>query len=183
MNKSWNVKSSVRARLKLVWDNTLYHYGDVFESGECYQNGINDLPTQFTQFRNKVEGKVSVRKPTNDSDLHERLKRASPSNFGEDMMFVPTIEDIPLSDDARQFHNNLPKEFAITPVYTFKGGESEALKESSGICSKHAVAAYFNTRNGMLEDLESTKLAPFLSLDVFLPVSSRMKFVNTRRNG
>ena len=157
--------------LKLVWDNTLYHYGDVFESGECYQNGINDLPTQFTQFRNKVEGKVSVRKPTNDSDLHERLKRTSPSNFGvEDMMFVPTIKDIPLSDDARQFHNSLPKDFGINPVYTFKGGESEALKRVQRyLFETDAVATYFNTRNGMLEDLESTKLAPFLSLGCISP--------------
>ena len=117
------VKRKAKGELKLVWDNTLYHYEDVFESGNCYQNGLNDLPTQFTQFKNKVESKVSVRKPIlNDAELSDGLKKfSSPSNVSEEeMQFVPTIEDIPLSDDARQMHAAIPKDSSITPVYSFK---------------------------------------------------------------
>ena len=158
-------------QLKLVWDNTLYHYEDVFESGKCYQNGLDDLPTQFTQFKNKVESKVSVRKPANDAEVSEGLKKASPSNVSEEeMQFVPTIEDIPLSEDARQMHAAIPKDNSITPVYSFKGGESEALKRVQRyLFETDAIATYFDTRNGMLEDLESTKLAPYLALGCVSP--------------
>ena len=167
------VKRKAKGELKLVWDNTLYHYEDVFESGNCYQNGLNDLPTQFTQFKNKVESKVSVRKPIlNDAELSDGLKKfSSPSNVSEEeMQFVPTIEDIPLSDDARQMHAAIPKDNSITPVYSFKGGESEALKRVQRyLYETDAVATYFDTRNGMLEDLESTKLAPYLALGCISP--------------
>jgi deoxyribodipyrimidine photo-lyase len=167
------VKRKAKGELKLVWDNTLYHYEDVFESGNCYQNGLNDLPTQFTQFKNKVESKVSVRKPIlNDAELSDGLKKfSSPSNVSEEeMQFVPTIEDIPISDDARQMHAAIPKDSSITPVYSFKGGESEALKRVQRyLYETDAVATYFDTRNGMLEDLESTKLAPYLALGCISP--------------
>jgi deoxyribodipyrimidine photo-lyase len=84
------VKRKAKGELKLVWDNTLYHYEDVFESGNCYQNGLNDLPTQFTQFKNKVESKVSVRKPIlNDAELSDGLKKfSSPSNVSEEEIAI-----------------------------------------------------------------------------------------------
>ena len=118
-------------------------------------------PRQTTPDFHHVNSIVNVERPpglTFGVERHDVSFQQS-----EDM---PSYSDVWLDD----FHNSLPKDFGANPVYTFKGGESEALKGVQRyLFETDAVATYFNTRNGMLEDLESTKLAPFLSLGCISP--------------
>lgn len=121
------VKASLTARgaaLKLVWGATMLHADDL---------GVapRDIPTVFTNFRNKVEKRVQPRKPVPS----ERFSAAGPATLplaktaagsAEEWAAVPTLLDLGFApEEAAQAEAAAADKRG---VMRFEGGETAALK-------------------------------------------------------
>jgi len=178
-----NLEQTQRTKVILVKDGTLFHEDDVNEI--LYKGKLKErFPDQFTQFRLDIEQKnLLVRKIevsnnnafTNDEDVLKKTfaKLMKIDNNTIDFSFEPAIKDLPLSKDALRMHECIPKDSDdnnIRAVITFKAGEEEALKRlEKYLYGTRAIDTYFDTRNGMLNDLDSTKLAPYLAIGAISP--------------
>lgn len=99
---------------------------------------LSDLPAQFTQFRNLVEKRPLKARPGYEPDL----KQLEPVGMKSD--------DFP--------------ELTIAAHAWMQGGEQAGLKHLKEYLDSGEVRHYKETRNGMLEKSESSKLSAWLAL-------------------
>jgi len=131
-----------------VWGSTLYHREDI-----PYRSAAA-IPDTYTQFRKEVEGRGRVRAPV-----------AAPANLappppGLATGALPTLAALGVEEVARDPRSAFP----------FPGGESAALARlRSYLWDTRALAAYKETRNGLVGTEYSTKLSPWLALGCLSP--------------
>lgn len=140
-------------KLELLWGHTLYHMDDLpFES-------VAAMPDSFTPFKNKCEGRASVRALLPSPKAGE-LRLPAVGGAELDFSVEPSLEAIgfePPPEDARS-------------VLKFQGGETAALaRVAYYLWESDKVATYFDSRNGMLGGDYSTKFSPWLALGCMSP--------------
>ena len=140
------IENEIKSRLKTdvvfktVYDQFLFHPKDIpFD--------IKDIPSVFTQFRNKCEKSSKIRA--------ESVAKAMPaSNLIENNTIVPTLNDLGFEDfvtDART-------------AFPFKGGENQALKRMENyFWETENLSHYKETRNGLIGADFSSKFSPWLA--------------------
>lgn len=138
----WKINCS----LELYSTSTLYHAQDL-------PFPINDIPDVFTQFRKNVESESQIR-PV----FPQPTSIASPEI---PPLQLPLLEDLGYttypSSDKRQAINHI-------------GGESEGLKRMHYyFYETKAISNYKETRNGLVGDIYSTKLSPWLAIGCLSP--------------
>lgn len=151
-----NVESSLSKRLKVLnvdmeftWMSTLYHVRDL-------PFGFNKLPDVFTEFRKAVEKGTKVR-PT----VIEPQKITLPADY--EAQDIPTLEELGFREE--EIATNDPR-----AVLAFKGGETAALERlHEYLWEKDLLAAYKETRNGLLGPDYSSKFSAWLSLGCLSP--------------
>ncbi|MEM1024777.1 MAG: DASH family cryptochrome [Myxococcota bacterium] len=114
---------------------------------------IHELPDVFTQFRREVEKAWIVREP---KPTPSRIPCPPVAEPGE----LPRPEELGFS------------ELALDPrrVVELRGGEAEGLKRLRDfVFGSEALGHYKETRNGLLEVDDSSKLSPWLSLGCLSP--------------
>ncbi|XP_077591772.1 cryptochrome DASH [Stigmatopora nigra] len=143
-----DVCNRMKVQVHTCWGSTLYHRDDL-----PFQH-ISRLPDVYTQFRKEVESKSRVRPefPT--------LDRLRPLPLGLQEGNIPTADDLqqmePLNDPRSAF--------------PCTGGESQALSRLQHyFWDTNAVAAYKETRNGLVGVDYSTKFAPWLAMGCISP--------------
>lgn len=126
---------------KRYWNATLVHKEDLPFS-------MPNLPELFTDFRKKIEGRLSIRNPFPTPEklfpIHHNLQ------FGK-----VTLTTLGLTP------------FAPSPlgVLDFKGGEKEALKRLKYyLWETDYLSTYKKTRNGFLGQNYSSKFSPWLAV-------------------
>ena len=140
----------VGATVQSVWGATLYHIDDL-----PYRE-LEMLPEVFTNFRKDVERQARIRPPR---DAPETLCALSEG--------VTAGEVPPLTAFNESFQ--LP-EADPRAVMVFQGGEAAAVARLDAYIWEHdALASYKETRNGLLEVNDSTKLSPWLSAGCISP--------------
>lgn len=98
---------------------------------------IHDMPFIFTQFRQQIEKSLAV-------------KALLPSPQKMPMQFLPLTQASIINQDS--------------PRSLFQGGEVAALNRlREFIWSSHSIKTYKDTRNGMLQFNDSSKLSPWLN--------------------
>ncbi|XP_056155795.1 cryptochrome DASH [Lampris incognitus] len=143
-----NVCAEMKVKVHTCWGSTLYHRDDL-----PFQH-TSRLPDVYTQFRKAVETQGRVRPLFPSPD---RLGRLPP---GLEEGPIPTMEDLEQTEPA------------IDPRSAFpcSGGESQALARLKHyFWDTDAVAAYKETRNGLIGADYSTKFAPWLALGCISP--------------
>uniref|UniRef100_A0AAR2K3F7 Cryptochrome DASH n=1 Tax=Pygocentrus nattereri TaxID=42514 RepID=A0AAR2K3F7_PYGNA len=143
-----HVCSQNKVKVQTFWGSTLYHRDDL---PFCH---IGGLPDVYTAFRKAVEAQSRVRPVL---PLAEHIR---PLPLGLEEGPIPTFDDLeqrePL-DDTRS-------------AFPCRGGESEALARLKHyFWETNAVAAYKETRNGLIGVDCSTKLAPWLAVGCISP--------------
>lgn len=135
--------------LKLFDTNSLYRHQDLpFE--------IDKLPDVFTNFRNKVERKSSVRSLV---ETQKQFTTVEVDEWGE----IPSTDALIGKDNIQDD----PQRFAIK----FEGGESQGLKRLKYyIWESHRVKTYKKTRNRLLGPDYSTKFSAWLANGCLSPV-------------
>ena len=140
------IENEIKSRLKTdvvfktVYDQFLFHPRDIpFD--------IKDIPSVFTQFRNKCEKSSKIRA--------ESVAKAMPaSNLIENKTIFPTLNDLGFEDfvlDART-------------AFPFKGGENQALKRMENyFWETENLSHYKETRNGLIGADFSSKFSPWLA--------------------
>lgn len=124
--------------------STLYHALDL-------PYALKDIPDVFTTFRKKTEKESEVR-PVFATP--ERI----PSPVLEQSF--PRAEEMGIR----------LKKTDQRAVYVFKGGESAGLERLNDyLYGSHAINTYKETRNGMLEPNDSSRLSPWLSMGCLSP--------------
>lgn len=107
---------------------------------------IENTPEVFTQFRKMVENKTPIAKPL-------------------DMLLSP-VTSLEVSAWQPLLMNG---QEALTPNY-WSGGEEKAWQHlKSYVWDKQAILTYKETRNGLVDFDDSTKISPFLSLGTLSP--------------
>lgn len=129
-----------------------------YSTGSLYQFAqlpfrVEDAPDVFTNFRKAVEKHSTVR-PL--SGLPKEIKSPKLPHTK-----TPNLKTFGLTEVTPDLRSAFP----------FKGGEDEALKRLNDYFYKtKSILTYEETRNGMVGDLYSTKLSPWLSLGCISPV-------------
>lgn len=129
------------------WGATLFHVDDL-------PFAIAKLPEVFTQFRKKVEAHSTVY-PTFPTP-----QQLPPLPAGLEPGDIPTLADLGLTppprDDRAQMH--------------FPGGETAGLARLEHyVWQADRLRVYKDTRNGMLNPDDSSKLSPWLALGCLSP--------------
>jgi deoxyribodipyrimidine photo-lyase len=128
-------------------------WGATLHQPEALPFSIAQIPELFTQFRKQVEAKSEVAEPL---PAPSHLPPAPEIDVGD----CPTLEQLGL------------EEAAVDPraVQVFRGGEAEGLRQlHSYIWDKDRLRVYKQTRNGMLNPDDSSKLSPWLALGCISP--------------
>ncbi|XP_063777881.1 cryptochrome DASH [Pseudophryne corroboree] len=142
------VCSQYGVRCQTIWGSTLYHREDL-----PFRH-ISSLPDVYTQFRKAVETQCKVRPSL---QMPEKLKTL-PVGLEEGSM--PTAEDLGQQDPLTDPRTAFP----------CSGGESQALQRLQHyFWDTNLVAAYKDTRNGLIGLDYSTKFAPWLALGCLSP--------------
>ena len=133
--------------LDAAWGHSLLHPGDLpFD--------IAELPETFSQFRAQVEKRVAVREPL------PAPTRLSPLPAGVSAGPIPSLQELglpPVVTDPRQ-------------RMQYRGGESRGLARlSEWVFAADALKTYKETRNGLLEADDSSKLSPWLAMGCLSP--------------
>lgn len=122
------------------YDQFLYHPNTVSKN-------FNNIPNVFTPFRKKLEKYVSIHQ-------EQVCKKAAASNVLENQTKIPTLQDLGYTDFKTHHHS----------AFTFKGGETEALKRLDYyLFESRKVDFYKQTRNGLVGEDYSTKFSPWLA--------------------
>lgn len=132
-------KGSIHA----FWGHTLYHPDDL-------PFAIADLPEVFTQFRKQVEKYSAIRPPL---EAPNRLPPLRPDG-GLDIGAIPALADLGLALPPRDDRAVL--EFA-------GGGTAGQARLHAYFWERDRLRTYKETRNGMLEADDSTKISPWLA--------------------
>jgi len=139
--------------LELVWGNSnMYHPDDLRDVLD-----VNNVPSPATKFMKLLEEReVGVREPL-------------PAPANGDLGVVDSI-DLGIDDTESTIRIDAVEE---DPRRAFKtpGGETAALDRWRTYLDSHAVASYFDTRNGMIGEDYSTKLGPALAHGAISPRS------------
>ncbi len=145
------VESAVRAalppgcRLELIWSSTLLHPDDLLPHLD-----VRRVPSPATKFMNIVnESGVGVRKLVPTPAKGELGPIPADIDVGASI----TVEDLGLQTPEPD-----PRRALRTP-----GGKTAARARWRYYLDSHAVATYFDTRNGMVGEDYSTKLGPALA--------------------
>lgn len=129
------------------WQATLYHPDDL-------PFPICKLPNIFTEFRKAVE---------KDSEIRNPLPQTSKYTTLPEVFFagnLPTLKELGLKEP----------EISNKGIFTFKGGENEALMRLHYyLWESDAIASYKETRNNLLGKDYSSKLSPYLALGCISP--------------
>ena len=132
----WKLNCAV----EVLSTSTLFHAVDL-------PFGLKDIPDVFSNFRKKVEHETPIRK------VYQKPSRINSPiiTFSK----VPSLSDFEfvefIVDDRR--------------VLAFKGGENEALTRLNYyLFDSGKISNYKETRNGLIGEGYSTKLAPWLAL-------------------
>lgn len=146
--------------LQLDWGHTLYHPEDL-------PFALAELPEVFTRFRQQVEAKATVRDPLPIPSL-------PPLPPGLDPGPLPTLAELGLSlpppDPRARF------------VYT--GGSTAAqARLQTYIWELDRLRVYKETRNGMLDPNDSSRLSAWLALGCLSPAPCMPKSSATSRSG
>ncbi|GIL83479.1 hypothetical protein Vretimale_11168 [Volvox reticuliferus] len=163
------------AKLLRFWGHTMYHIDDLTQPPEgggraAFAPGMKDMPDVFTPFREKVEKRCPVRKdlpPPQSGDLPlpppGTLQAAAAAALAAPL---PAWDQLPYPPSVRpQPPTKHPK-----AVLDFRGGETAALARLQYyLWDRDLIAAYFDTRNGMLGGDYSTKFAPWLAAGCISP--------------
>ena len=135
------VKKVIPKNIKLnsYYDQFLFHPEDISMT-------IDSIPKIFTVFRKQVERDSEVR-PT------LTIKTGNTKTL-ENLTKIPTLSDLGF----------MPIETHTNSVFTFKGGESSALKRLSNyVFETKKIGFYKKTRNGLLGPDYSSKLSSWLA--------------------
>ena len=125
---------------KTVYDQFLFHPKDIpFD--------VKDIPSVFTQFRNKCEKASKIRT--------ESIANAMPiSNLIDNKTAIPTLKDLGFEDFVVDSRTAFP----------FKGGENQALKRMENyFWETENLSKYKETRNGLIGADFSSKFSPWLA--------------------
>ncbi|MEM9826176.1 MAG: deoxyribodipyrimidine photo-lyase, partial [Planctomycetota bacterium] len=112
---------------------------------------IDEIPELFTTFRKQVEKRAEVAEPL-----------AAPESIpcAKALLNKAQSAGVPLESIACIGGN---PDMSPKQSFTFRGGDTAGLgRLSQYLWETDAVATYFDTRNGMLRDLDSTKFSPWL---------------------
>ncbi|CAB9530058.1 Cryptochrome DASH [Seminavis robusta] len=143
--------------VETVWGSTLYNIEDL-----PYQTGLADLPDSFTPFRNKVEKKCEIQTPfaaPNSMKLPFAVDSPQGKALQPHLSYMPTLQDLGYTSEQMEE----AKHKSIGNL-EFVGGETAALaRVENYIWTQDRLQIYFDTRNGMLGDDYSSKLAPWLA--------------------
>jgi len=145
-------------KLSRVWGGTLYL------PEECGQSPDN-TPTMFTSWKNKAEGRGTIRKPLEAPKKLPELPPLAEEHAGA-LKCLPTLQELGYSEDeARAAGEDDPR-----GVLAFEGGEQAALRRlKKWMFDDDKLKEYFEIRNGMLGDGYSSKLSPWLALGCISP--------------
>lgn len=140
--------SSKGIKIEYFWQATLFHINDL-------PFPVCKLPDVFTDFRKAVEKYAEIRKPLaftckNIAPLPENLFAGN----------LPTLKELGLEEKAT----------SPQATFTFKGGESEALKRLNYyLWESDLIASYKKTRNELLGKDYSSKFSPYLAFGCISP--------------
>jgi len=134
-----------------VWGYSLYHASDL-----PFRKDLRDLPDTFTPFKDRVERTCQVRVPLPRPQKGALpLSDAAREAASED---APTWADLPYDERVQE-----PAEDSRS-AFKLQGGESAAQRRLKHyLWDSNCVAKYFDTRNRMLGEDYSTKLAAHLA--------------------
>ncbi|MBZ9728869.1 DASH family cryptochrome [Salegentibacter sp. JZCK2] len=139
------VKNAVSENIqfKTYYDQFLFHPEDIPYSD------FNEIPKVFTNFRKKIETKVSVR---NCTPAPEPLNEESFNMINETE--VPNLKKLGLEEFQQDLRSAFP----------FKGGENQAKKRiQQYFWQTENLAKYKQTRNGLIGEDYSSKLSGWLA--------------------
>ena len=155
--------------LELVWGNSnMYHPDDLRDVLD-----VNDVPSPATKFMKLLDER--------EVDVREPLPAPANGDLGvvhlDDLVDLVDLIDLDDLDDPIDPEKVAPSiridAVEEDPRRAFKtpGGETAALARWRTYLDSHAVASYFDTRNGMIGEDYSTKLGPALAHDAISPRS------------
>jgi deoxyribodipyrimidine photo-lyase len=137
---------SLGIRLQVDWGHTLYHPEDL---PFC----LSQLPELFTRFRKQVEGSTPIRDPL-------PIPSIPPLPSGLDPGPLPTLASLGLSSPARD-----PR-----ARFTYLGGSTAAhARLQTYFWDRDRLRIYKETRNGMLDPDDSSRLSAWLALGCISP--------------
>lgn len=137
--------AQVGAALEGFWGHTLYHPDDL-------PFPLHGLPPLFTRFRNLVERDATIRAP-----LPAVVRFTTPSI---DSGALPALLSLGLTD--------APADERI--LFRPRGGEREGLARLARyVWEQDRLRTYKDTRNGMLDVDDSSKLSPWLAMGCLSP--------------
>lgn len=131
-----------------------------FEQSTLYNENelpfsVENLPSPFTAFRKKVESECQVSKPYS----------TPVQNFHTDSVSSPAKLQLPPEATKIDLQLALERLRTVDLPYGFKGGELAARHHLHDyIWEQRSILNYKDTRNGMIDKYDSTKLSPWLSL-------------------
>lgn len=138
-----------------------------------YGPGLQDMPSTFTPFRNKVEKNCRIRTPLSIS----KGLGSFPGNPNIEVVVdkysteLPSLQDLGYTSDQIE-HANFSDPRG---VMIFKGGETAALaRVKDYIWDKDLLRNYFDTRNGMIGADYSTKVG---AISIYLFSNEGMKVI------
>jgi deoxyribodipyrimidine photo-lyase len=147
------VESQLQQRLEQLGIRHRSFWGATLHEPEELPFPIAQIPEVFTQFRKQVEAEAKVPEPLPTPHQFPPI----PDIDGGD---CPTLEQLGLEG----------AEADPRAVQTFRGGEIEGLKRLQAyIWEKDCLRVYKQTRNGMLNPDDSSKLSPWLALGCLSP--------------
>jgi deoxyribodipyrimidine photo-lyase len=136
----------LRIRHNSFWGHTLHGVDDL-------PFAIAQLPELFTQFRKRVEAESTIYAPL---PTPQNLPPLPDVERGA----CPTLEDLGLEEPDRD-----PRATIV-----FKGGETEGIgRLQTYLWERDRLKVYKQTRNGMLNPDDSSKLSPWLALGCLSP--------------
>ncbi|HIK20076.1 MAG TPA: DASH family cryptochrome [Synechococcus sp. M44_DOE_062] len=142
-------------RLQVDWGHTLYHPEDL---PFC----LSQLPELFTRFRKQVEESIPIRDPL-------PIPSIPPLPSGLDPGPLPTLASLGLSPPARD-----PR-----ARFTYVGGSTAAhARLQTYFWDRDRLRLYKETRNGMLDPDDSSRLSAWLALGC---ISARTVYAEVKR--
>lgn len=142
-------------RLQVDWGHTLYHPEDLLF---C----LSQLPELFTRFRKQVEGSTPIRDPL-------PIPSIPPLPSGLDPGPLPTLASLGLSPPAGD-----PR-----ARFTYTGGSTAAhARLQTYFWDRDRLRLYKETRNGMLDPDDSSRLSAWLALGC---ISARTVYAEVKR--
>ena len=134
------------ARLELVWGSTLFHPNDLLPHLD-----VRRVPSPATKFMKMVE------------ESGVGVRELVPTPAKGDLGTMPGDIDVGPSITLEDLGLQAPGEPDPRRAFRTTGGETAALARWRHYLESHAVATYFDTRNGMIGEDYSTKLGPALA--------------------